>query len=133
MDAGTENGSILDVFVDPANVLPGQATELHDTGAGRVQLALVSSDLGGGVFHYEYALMNFDFERQVQSFTLPIGAGQIVSNVGFGDGDATAANDWTPSVGADAVTWTAPANGPLTWTVVGSSGASWTLKLSYYA
>lgn len=115
VDAGTANGSILDVFVDPGNVLPGQATELHDTGVGRVQLALVSNDLGGGVFHYEYALMNFDFERRIQSFKVPIGAGQTVSNAGFGDGDATAGNNWTPSVGADAVTWTAPAGNALDW------------------
>ena len=115
IDAGTANGSILDVFVDPLNVLPGQATELHDTGAGRVQLALVSSELGGGDFHYEYALMNFDFERQIRSFSLPIGAGQTASNPGFGDGDGNAGNDWSASIGADAVTWTAPAGNALDW------------------
>src|SRR5262245_60920737 len=30
VDAGTANGSILDVFVDPQAVQPGEATELHD-------------------------------------------------------------------------------------------------------
>ena len=44
IDTGTMNGSILDVFVDPQNVQPGEATELLDTGAGRVQLAVVTTD-----------------------------------------------------------------------------------------
>jgi hypothetical protein len=109
IDGGTSNGSILEVLVDPQNVGPGQATELLDTGEGRVHLVVVTSDLGGGNHHYEYALLNFDFERQVQSFSLPIGAGQTVSNTGFDDGDTSASNDWTPSVTSGSVTWTAPA------------------------
>ena len=115
IDTGTVNGSILDVFVDPQNVLPGQATELLDTGAGRVQLAVVTTDLGGGVFHYEYALMNFDFERQIRSFSLPVAAGQAVSNAGFSDADGDPLNDWTPSVANLRVTWTAPVGHALDW------------------
>ena len=88
IDAGTANGSILDVFVDPRDVQPGEATELVDTGAGRVHLAVVTTDLGGGVFHYEYALMNFDFERQIRSFSLPVDAGQTVSNAASATGTA---------------------------------------------
>ena len=114
VDAGTVNGSILDVLVDPQNVLPGQATELLDTGEGRVHLVAVTTDLGGGDYHYEYALMNFDFERQVQSFSLPIGA-HPVSNTGFDDGDTSAANDWTPSSANGNVTWTAPPGHALDW------------------
>jgi hypothetical protein len=80
-----------------------------------VQLAVVSSDLGGGVFHYEYALMNFDFERQVNALTLPVGAGQTVTNAGFGDANGNALDDWTVSVAADHVTWTAPPGNALDW------------------
>jgi hypothetical protein len=115
IDAGTANGSILDVLVNPANVLPGQSSELLDTGQGRVHLVAVTSDLGGGNYHYEYALMNFDFERQVQSFSLPLGPAQTVSNTGFGDGDTNGSNDWTPSIANGSVTWTAPAGHALAW------------------
>jgi hypothetical protein len=115
VDSGTQTGSILDVFVDPGNVQPGEATELHDTGEGRVQLAAVASDLGAGQHHYEYALMNFDFERRVRSFTVSLDPGQAASNVDFGDGDASAANDWTASVSDAGVTWTAPAGQELDW------------------
>ena len=115
VDAGTANTSILDVFVDPLNVQPGEASELHDTGEGRVHLAVVSSALGGGVYHYEYALMNFDFERQIDSFSIPIGAGRTVSNTGFGDANGNALDDWTVSVSGGRVTWTAPAGNALDW------------------
>jgi hypothetical protein len=115
IDAGTANGSVLDVFVDPQNVQPGQATELLDTGEGRVQLAVITTDLGGGEYHYEFALMNFDFERQVRSFSLPFAAGQILSNAGFDDGDPDPLNDWTVTVSAGRITWTAPAGHALDW------------------
>jgi hypothetical protein len=115
VDAGTANGSILDVFVDPQDVGPGEATELYDSGEGRVQLAVVTSDLGGGVHHYEYALMNFDFRRTLRSVSLPLDPGQTVSNPGFGDADTDPGNDWTVSVTPQAVTWTAPPGNPLAW------------------
>jgi hypothetical protein len=115
IDSGTANGSILDVLVDPQNVQPGEATELLDSGAGRVHLAVVTADLGGGAFHYEYALMNFDFERQIHSFSLPVGSGQTLSNAGFGDTDGDPLNDWTPSLADLHITWTAPAGNALDW------------------
>jgi hypothetical protein len=115
IDGGIANGSILDVFVDPDDLLPGQATDLHDTGQGRVQLAVVVSDLGGGVHHYEYALMNFDFERQIQSLSLAVAPGQTVTNAGFGDANGNPLDDWTASVDAYSVTWSAPAGNALDW------------------
>jgi hypothetical protein len=36
-----------------------------------------------GVWHYEYALYNQNLDRGIQSFTVPIGAGVNVSNIGF--------------------------------------------------
>jgi hypothetical protein len=80
-----------------------------------VHLAVVTTSLGGGAFHYEYALVNFDFAREVRSFSLPIGAGQTVSNVGFSDADGDPANDWTVSTANAHVTWTAPAGNALGW------------------
>ena len=118
VDTGTATGSVLDVMVDPANVQPGEATVLFDTGEGRVHLAVVTSDLGGGVFHYEYALMNFDFERRIRVFGVPLAPGQTVSNPGFSDGDGDPGNDWTPSVGEDQITWTAPPGQALDWGVL---------------
>jgi hypothetical protein len=36
-----------------------------------------------GVWHYEYAVYNQNLDRGIQSFTVPVGAGATISNVGF--------------------------------------------------
>jgi hypothetical protein len=36
-----------------------------------------------GVWHYEYALFNMNLDRAIQSFSVPLGAGVNVSNIGF--------------------------------------------------
>jgi hypothetical protein len=108
-------GSVLDEFVDAGNPPAGAASVLVDTGEGRVQLAVATSDLGGGVFHYEYALMNFDVERQIRSFTVNRIANQTVSNAGFGDTDDAAGNDWMVAIDSASITWTAPPGNALDW------------------
>jgi len=35
------------------------------------------------VWHYEYALFNMNLDRSIQSLSVPVGAGVIVSNIGF--------------------------------------------------
>jgi len=32
------------------------------------------TDLGGGLWHYEYALYNQNLDRAIQSFSVPVGA-----------------------------------------------------------
>jgi len=109
------NGSILDRFVDPISPPPGAATVSLDTGEGWVQVAVETTDLGGGQFHYEYAVMNFDFDPQVKSFSVPLGPGMNVSNVEFIDVDADAGNDWANVVGSNSITWQAPVGNALDW------------------
>jgi hypothetical protein len=72
-----------------------------------------------GVWHYEYAIYNQNLDRAIQSFSVPVGAGASVSNIGFHAPpqhggwtfDGTAGNsgyssaDWSSSI----------ANGTLTW------------------
>src|SRR6476659_6023362 len=36
-----------------------------------------------GVWHYEYALYNQNLDRSIQSFTVPVGPGVNISNIGF--------------------------------------------------
>ena len=36
-----------------------------------------------GVYHYEYAVYNYNLDRSIQSFSVPIGAGSNLSNIGF--------------------------------------------------
>src|SRR6476619_2558362 len=41
------------------------------------------TNLGAGMWHYEYALYNQNLDRAIQSFSVPLGPGVNVSNVGF--------------------------------------------------
>jgi hypothetical protein len=72
-----------------------------------------------GVWHYEYAIYNQNIDRAIASFSVPIGAGVTLSNVGFHappqhpgwSGDGTVGNQgfsstpWTPSQVGGAITW----------------------------
>jgi hypothetical protein len=108
-------GSVLDEFVDPLNPPPGSANTLLDTGHGTLQLAAASVDLGGGITRYEYALMNFDFDAEIRSFTVPIVSGTTPTNLGFRAADKDPAGDWTPRVGSRTIVWTAPRGDELPW------------------
>ena len=66
-DAVTE-GSILDEFVNPTATPVGQDTSLVDTGEGRFQVAVRTTSLPNGSFHYEYVVMNFDFDRRFMAY-----------------------------------------------------------------
>ena len=50
---------------------------------GRCVVAAKAQDLGGGMWHYEYALLNVDMDRQVSSFSVALPTGAKVSKAGF--------------------------------------------------
>lgn len=77
------------------------------------------SNPSAGVWHYEYAVYNQTMDRAIQSFSVPLGCGVGVSNVGFHApmNDAGFANDgtsgsagisnaaWATNQTADTLTW----------------------------
>jgi hypothetical protein len=81
--------------------------------AGNDGFFIVSSkatSLGGGLYHYEYAVQNVTNNQGAQSFTVPLPAGTTVTNVGFHDvdyhsGDPYDLTDWTSTVTAGSVVW----------------------------
>jgi flagellar hook capping protein FlgD len=74
-------------------------------GDGQVMLAVQTTDLGGGTWHYGYALLNLNSNRQVRSFSLPVPGVPNITNIGFHDNDVDAANDWQVTLGGDTITW----------------------------
>jgi hypothetical protein len=72
-----------------------------------------------GVWHYEYALYNENLDRGIQTFSVPLGPGVNVSNIGFHgppqepgwSNDGTFNNQgyssapWTVTQAADSITW----------------------------
>src|SRR5438132_11371152 len=73
-----------------------------------------------GVCHYEYALYNQNLDRAIQSFSVPVGAGVNVTNIGFHapPQEPGWANDGTfNNQGYSSVPWAVDqSGGAITWT-----------------
>ncbi len=137
-------GPVINRWVNPGNPGPNAANrELSiplavDLPAGRVdgghaRVAVKVTDVGGGQFRYDYAVMNLDYARAATdpataepnlrvlrnlgfgSFAVDLVGSVSVGSIAFADGDANAANDWSASVAGDRVTWTAPPGNELNW------------------
>jgi hypothetical protein len=50
---------------------------------GRAFIAFKVTNPSAGVWHYEYAINNQNLDRSIQSFSVPLGCGVTVSNLGF--------------------------------------------------
>jgi hypothetical protein len=86
---------------------------------GRAFIVYKVTNPSPGVWHYEYAIHNQNLDRSIQSFSLPLGAGITVSNLGFHAppnhpgfphdgtvGDAGFSNAaWTSNQTADTLSW----------------------------
>ena len=125
-DAGVTEGPALDRWVDRAAPGPGQSATVLATGEGHVELVADAKALPGGVHRYDYGLMNFDFDRQIRSFAVPLPPGVELASVSFYDGDDDPGNDWPATVGASEIVWStpdgAPALGALDWGVLFNFG-----------
>ena len=80
---------------------------------GRYIVGYKVTDNGDGTWHYEYAIQNLNGDRAAGSFSVPIGAGVTVTNVGFHDvdyhsGEPFDNTDWNATVTSDSVTWSSP-------------------------
>ena len=86
---------------------------------GRASIAYKVTGPVAGVWHYEYAINNQNLDRGIQSFSVPLGCGITVSNLGFHaplnhpgiandgtQGDAGFSNAaWTANQTFNAVSW----------------------------
>jgi hypothetical protein len=111
------------VRMTPAiNVWPGatiNTIEPEPGVDGRAFIAYKVTNPSAGVWHYEYAINNQNLDRGIQSFTVPLGCGMTVSNIGFHapPNHPGIANDGTQgSAGYSNAVWT-PTQSPtsLTW------------------
>lgn len=128
------NGAVINYWIDPAAPPPGALNRELATPEGHARIALRTTALGGGLYRYDYAVMNLDFARGVidpahpnepnlrvlsadgfSAFELPAAVGAVISNPVFSDTDANAANDWTFAQSPGVLRWQAPAGHPLNW------------------
>lgn len=128
-------GPTIDRWVDPANPGANAATTLVETGTGRFKVAVRVAQLPSGRYRYDYAVYNADFARVITptsgsgsaepnlciasnsgfaGFRVPLQPGDSVDNLSHFDNGLPASDDWTATLGADSVSWAAPAGGPVT-------------------
>ena len=112
------NAPALEAWVHPNQPTENQINSNIDTGSGHLQLAVKVTPLPENQYHYEYALMNLDFDRKIDSFTLPFSSGTTISNAESGRPGVSSPDDWQVVVGADQVVWRAPAGQGLDWGVL---------------
>jgi hypothetical protein len=87
-----------------------QVANIDIPGDGRLVLAWKVTDLGGGQWHYEYALFNLNSDLSIQALSVPKGPGVNLANLGFHDVDYHD-HDGIGNVNFDGTDWTAT-NGP---------------------
>ncbi len=77
---------------------------------GDAIVAVKVTNLGGGMYHYEYAVYVHDLWQEIRAFYVPIPDGATVSNVGFYGPRSETRGDpqtqWTPAIGDGFVLWT---------------------------
>ena len=124
-------GPAIDRWVEPTSRGNNVASATVSTSEGNVKLAAKATNLGGGRWRYDYAVMNLDFARAVtqgaepnlrvvsnlgfNSFSVPVGSATL-TDIAFSDGDLNVGNDWAASISNGVITWTTPNNAnPLNW------------------
>ncbi|MBK7874931.1 MAG: hypothetical protein IPJ77_04140 [Planctomycetes bacterium] len=115
MKGAIEAWKAVDSTVTLANVIVPESSGAPYDGNAKLVLAYKTTNLGGGQWHYEYALYNQNSDRSIQAFSLPIPAGVNVTNIGFhdvvyraGDGEGGVSRDgtdWTPTLAGGSLTW----------------------------
>lgn len=60
-------------------------SDLIVPGEGRVIVGVKTTDLGNGLYHYEYAIQNYNFDRAFDRVTINATGASTVTNIGFHD------------------------------------------------
>lgn len=72
---------------------------------GDVIVAVKTTDLGAGMYRYDYTVYNHDLDRQVREFSVPVPGNATVQNIEFRDIDKDASNQWSSSFADEKITW----------------------------
>tara|TARA_B100001059_G_scaffold10879_1_gene8845 strand:+ start:2499 stop:4028 length:1530 start_codon:yes stop_codon:yes gene_type:complete len=86
---------------------------VHDVFVENEGLVVVACKVranGDGTWQYDYAIQNYNSDRSISSFEIPLAPGAVVSEVGFHDVDYHSGSpidgaDWSHSVAAGKIRW----------------------------
>ena len=96
--------------MEPGGIMIDMINTPEDAGAGRVYVGCKATDIGGGWWHYQYAIQNLNSHRGISSFSLPISDCVEIENETFTDvfyhsGEIVDGTDWEPVRDNGAVSW----------------------------
>ncbi len=126
-------GPAIDRWVDPRNPAPNAINVELANADGHTKVAVKATDLGGGNWRYDYAVMNLDYARAItqapengpdprvlsnagfDSFTVPMPSGATVTATSFRNGVSGGSGTWQVAIGPNSVTWSAGDQPTLDW------------------
>lgn len=88
------NGPALDKYVPRNTIGSMQASQTIATSEGQFAVAVKVVDLGGGLYRYNYAIENYDFDPRFVNFNIPLANSAMVADTVFADPDTNDANNW---------------------------------------
>lgn len=88
------NGATLDTYVPPNTMTTSQASSTVVTGEGQFTVAVKVVDLGGGLYRYNYAVENYEFDPRFINYHLPLPASAVLTDTYFNDPEHDTSNDW---------------------------------------
>ena len=72
-----------------------QASQTLSTNEGHLTVAVKVIELGGGLYRYNYAIENYDFDPQLNVYHIPFDTSASLSDTVFVDPDKNASNNWS--------------------------------------
>ncbi len=88
------NGPALDQYVPRDTIGAMQASQTITTSEGQLIVAVKVIDLGGGLYRYNYAVENYDFDPRFINFHIPLTDSAMVADTVFADPETDDSNNW---------------------------------------
>ena len=113
--AAFQQGPVISDYLTLQDGNAGGMTDVVDSGEGFVQVSSTVSMLADDRWQYDYTLMNFDFDRAIDSFDIPISTAVNVTEAAFFDGDTDGENNWVATTQPGLVSFQASGPDKLKW------------------
>jgi hypothetical protein len=89
-----KNGAALDNYVTPDTLSAMETSQSQKTGEGQFTVASKVVDLGGGLYRYNYAIENYEFDPRFINYHIPLSDTASFTNPVFSDPEHDDLNNW---------------------------------------
>jgi hypothetical protein len=88
------SGPAIHNYVPANTISANQASATIATNEGHYTVAVKVIDLGNGLYRYNYAIENYDFDPRFNQFNIPVSDSSLITDMVFADPDDDNLNDW---------------------------------------